>query len=109
MNDPRIWRGQPSNLIHGLTIAEFATTCGTLHALPIGKWLTTEHSLIGNAGNSKAVLTPKAAPAAFLQAWRGIPLELARRAPRQGPGRNNACTGLLRSAPDPVPMQPAPR
>ena len=53
VNDPRIWRGQPSNLIHGLTIAEFATTCGTLHALPIGKWLETEHFLIGNAGNSK--------------------------------------------------------
>jgi hypothetical protein len=94
VNDPRKWWGQPSNLIHGLTIAEFATTCGTLHALPVGKWLETEHSLIGNAGNSKAVLTPKVAPAAFLQAW---------------PGRNNACTGLLRSAPDPVPWQPAPR
>ena len=53
VNDARIWRGQPSNLIHGLTIAEFATTCGTLHTLPIGKWTGPPHFLIGNARNSK--------------------------------------------------------
>ena len=114
VNDPRIWRGQPSNLIHGLTIAEFATTCGTLHALPIGKWLETEHFLIGNPGNSKqsqGLLTPQSRTG-------GLPTGLAGHSgsnPPRGPrGKGRAGITRVRAScavpPTPFPCtRPPPR